>query len=76
MDSFVSRKSRSALSTARFYKNISQDQLSALTGVSQATLSRIERNRAPSTPKIIKAKKKIAAVLETPIEILFPDVEG
>jgi transcriptional regulator with XRE-family HTH domain len=75
MDLSVARKSRSALSTARFYQGISQQKLAELIGVSQATLSRIERSRAPSTPKIVKAKKKIAAFLETPLEVLFPEIE-
>jgi len=54
-----------ALADAREARNLTQAQLSEMTGIKQPTLSRIEHGRVPELPNL----KKLAAALNARITI-------
>ncbi|MBE3111419.1 MAG: helix-turn-helix transcriptional regulator [Acidobacteria bacterium] len=55
----------------RFLQGFSQQVLAEQVGVSQGTLSRIERGEAPETPKNLEARARIAEILNIPECVLF-----
>lgn len=54
---------------ARKRREITQDDLAAQAGIAQADISRIEKAGWTPPPVI---QEKLAAILETPVEQLFP----
>jgi len=56
----------------RFFKNITQDQLAALTGYDQSLISRLERGVLRQTPGTEKMKIKVSEVLGFPKAKVFP----
>jgi len=60
-----------AMKTARFFRGISQAQLAQKIGVDPTIISRLESGLFRNTPAVIRWKKKVAEVLETPVEVLF-----
>jgi transcriptional regulator with XRE-family HTH domain len=62
-----------ALKLARLLKGISQAQLAKEAGLDAAILSRLETDSYRETPAVQSWRKKIAEVLATPVETLFPD---
>jgi len=60
------------LKMARFLKGISQAKLAKETGIDAAIISRLENDLLRDTPAVLLWKEKIAGILETPMEVLFP----
>lgn len=63
-------KIRLSLIKARITKNLTQNQLSALSGVSQSNISRIERGKFHPSLEVIK---KLTDAMDLRIEISFVD---
>lgn len=61
----------SATRITRFLRGFSQQVLAEKVGVSQGTISRIERGEAPATAKNLEARAKIAEILNVPKGALF-----
>lgn len=61
-----------ALKISRFIRGYNQARLGKEVGISATIISRLENDLYRNTPAVIKWKKKIAEILETPLESLFP----
>jgi len=64
----------SNLKLVRFLKRISQAKLGKEVGLNSAIISRLENDLYRNSPAVIRWKAKIAEVLDTPVESLFPDL--
>lgn len=64
--------SSTALRFQRFIRGVSQQEISKETGLSQARISRIERNVASDTAKNAEARAKICEFFKVEEELLFP----
>jgi len=69
----LSKRKCSLVRFARVLRDVSQAQLAQKTGLSQATISKLELGRANETPRIAAAKETIAHALNFPLDCLFPD---
>jgi transcriptional regulator with XRE-family HTH domain len=69
--SFQSKPSK--MREARFFKGLSLDALSILTGIHQSYLSRIERSVCWASPE---QARLIANALKSTVEEIFPEIHG
>ncbi len=66
-------KTKSKLKEIRFFRGISQSQLSIITGIQQASISQLENGVLLPTPSTEKMKERIAHVLKLSVEEIFPN---
>ena len=67
-------KEKNNLKKARFFKEITQNELSVIVGYDQSLISSLERGTMRNTPRTEKLKKKVAKALGSTVEEIFPSV--